>query len=159
MHVTKQGGFLNIHSDFSAHPYNTNWKRQITLLLYLNDDWDESYGGQLEFWSANMERCIKKINPILNRCVIFHSGPNSNHGYPDPLDCPKHMLRKSIALYYYTVEKEDFIYNTTEYKARPLDKMKMMFRVDNFLLKVYAVLKRKLKFTDRLLSKILHFFN
>jgi hypothetical protein len=46
--------------------------------------------------------CAKKIEPILNRCVIFNTTSSSIHGHPEPLNVPDDVLRQSIAVYYYT---------------------------------------------------------
>ena len=39
LHQTQRGGFLNIHADFTVHPHKRNWRRRVTVLVYLNDDW------------------------------------------------------------------------------------------------------------------------
>ena len=62
--------------------------------------------------------------PVFNRCVVFNTDADSFHGHPDPLSTPEGVLRRSIALYYYTASKE--IYNevpstSTMYHARPGD--------------------------------------
>lgn len=101
VHVTDRGGLLRVHADFNKHP-KYMLDRRINLLLYLNKDWQESYGGSLELWDAQMSRCEKKILPIAARCVIFSTTSTSFHGHPHPLACPQDMSRKSIALYYYT---------------------------------------------------------
>ena len=48
------------------------------------------------------KKCVKKISPILNRCVIFNTTNNSLHGHPESLNVPDNIKRHSIALYYYT---------------------------------------------------------
>ncbi|MDQ1403522.1 MAG: hypothetical protein QOG03_1838, partial [Actinomycetota bacterium] len=42
------------------------------------------------------------ILPLFNRCVIFSTTSDANHGHPDPLQCPPDRTRKSMALYYYS---------------------------------------------------------
>lgn len=101
VHITDRGGLLRVHADFNKHPKYL-LDRRINLLLYLNRGWQESYGGALELWDATMTRCEKKVLPIAGRCVIFNTTSTSFHGHPHPLECPDHMSRKSIALYYYT---------------------------------------------------------
>jgi Rps23 Pro-64 3,4-dihydroxylase Tpa1-like proline 4-hydroxylase len=101
VHVTDRGGLLRVHADFNKHP-KYMLDRRINLLLYLNKDWQESYGGALELWDSAMTRCEKKILPIAARCVIFSTTSTSFHGHPHPVNCPENMSRKSIALYYYT---------------------------------------------------------
>ena len=71
-------------------------------MLYLNENWREEYGGHLELWDREMTRCVRRILPVFNRCVIFSTTDYSFHGHPDPLACPRGMTRKSLALYYYS---------------------------------------------------------
>jgi Rps23 Pro-64 3,4-dihydroxylase Tpa1-like proline 4-hydroxylase len=101
MHQIVRGGKLNVHADFNWHQ-KLKMHRRLNLLLYLNKDWDESYGGQLELWDKRMEKRVKSVLPIFNRCVIFSTNSDSFHGHPYPLACPDNRSRKSIALYYYT---------------------------------------------------------
>jgi len=120
-HQIKKGGCLKIHTDFNWYD-KLQAHRRINLLLYLNKDWDEQYGGHLELWSKNMTKCHQKILPIFNRCVIFNTTDTSYHGHPAPLTCPDDMTRKSIALYYYstTRQKEEISDpHTTLFKNRP----------------------------------------
>ena len=72
------------------------------MLIYLNEDWDESYGGHFELWDPEMKGCITRILPLFNRMAMFSTTDFSYHGHPDILTCPPERSRKSIALYYYT---------------------------------------------------------
>jgi hypothetical protein len=101
LHQIKRGGFLKVHTDFNRHPH-LNLDRRLNLLLYLNKDWREEYGGHFELWDRTMNRCHQRILPIFNRCVVFTTTDYSYHGHPDPLTCPESRTRKSLALYYYT---------------------------------------------------------
>lgn len=101
LHQTLKGGFLNVHADFNKHE-KLNLDRRLNVLIYLNKDWPEEYGGHLELWGSTMERCEKRVLPIFNRMVIFSTTDSSFHGHPHPLSCPESVTRKSIALYYYT---------------------------------------------------------
>ncbi len=103
LHQILPGGRLAVHSDFSLHPQLKLYRR-INLLLYLNRDWGEDYGGDLELWGREMRQCVVKIAPVFNRCVIFNTDRFSFHGHPDPLAAPEGVTRKSIALYYYSAE-------------------------------------------------------
>jgi Rps23 Pro-64 3,4-dihydroxylase Tpa1-like proline 4-hydroxylase len=100
-HEIKRGGFLKIHADFNRHR-RLRLVRRINLLLYLNRDWREDYGGHLELWSTDMKTCEQRILPVFNRCVIFNTTDFSYHGHPEPLTCPDGASRRSLALYYYT---------------------------------------------------------
>lgn len=102
LHETRRGGHLGIHADFSRHDV-MNLERRLNLLIYLNDDWAEAYGGALELWDRDMSDCRRSILPTLGRAVIFATDSDSYHGHPDPLICPDNRTRRSIATYYYTV--------------------------------------------------------
>jgi len=101
LHATLPGGKLGVHADFNKHQRN-GLDRRLNLLLYLNQDWQESWGGALELWDREVTSCQQKIFPLFNRMVIFSTTDYSFHGHPQPLNCPQHIIRKSIALYYYT---------------------------------------------------------
>jgi len=101
LHMIEKGGKLDIHADFNFHP-NLQKTRRLNLLLFLNENWKEEWGGQLELWQKDMSACFAKINPILGRMVLFQTDSISYHGHPHPLTCPSGTTRKSIALYYYT---------------------------------------------------------
>ena len=101
MHGIPCGGKLAIHADFNKHPL-MNIDRRLNLLIYLNKDWQESYGGHLELWDRTMQHCVQRILPLFNRTVLFLTDDFSFHGHPDPLTCPPGLMRKSIAMYYYT---------------------------------------------------------
>ena len=101
LHEIKTGGLLKVHTDFSKHPTN-NFDRRVNVLIYLNKDWKKEYKGCLELWDKEMKECKQKILPSFNKMVIFSTTDFSNHGHPDPIDCPSDISRKSIALYYFS---------------------------------------------------------
>ena len=101
LHQIKAGGMLKIHTDFNRHP-TLALDRRVNILIYLNINWDQTYGGDLELWDKKMKFCGKKILPIFNRMVIFSTNDFSNHGHPEPIKCPDDISRKSIALYYFS---------------------------------------------------------
>ena len=100
-HQILPGGFLKIHADFNWHPL-LKLDRRLNLLVYLNQDWEEEYGGHLELWDREMARCGQKILPVFNRTVVFSTTDFSFHGHPTPLACPPGRSRKSVSFYYYT---------------------------------------------------------
>jgi len=150
LHEIKSGGVLKIHTDFNRHP-SRNLDRRVNVLIYLNKNWKESYGGYLEFWNKNMSKCEKKIAPSFNTIAIFSTTDFSNHGHPDPLSCPNDVSRKSIALYYFSSGRpkdeilKAHIKNRTYFKGRigvknDADEKKETFK--NYI--------RKFKFYQRL---------
>lgn len=100
-HEIKPGGYLKMHVDFHKHKL-TKLDRRLNILVYLNEDWKEEYGGHFELWERDMSKCSKKILPVFNRLAMFSTTDYSWHGLPDPLTCPPDRSRRSIALYYYT---------------------------------------------------------
>jgi len=103
LHEIKRGGALGVHADFNFYP-RLNLYRRLNLLIYLNEDWPEAWGGDLELWDRQGKSCVQRIAPTFNRAVIFDTSNFSYHGHPRPLQCPEERARKSLALYYYTVE-------------------------------------------------------
>jgi hypothetical protein len=101
LNVTKQGGLLDIHVDGNYHDAS-GMHRRVNVLLYLNKNWQESWGGEFGIYDQSGNICIKKVSPIFNRLVIFDTHDKSYHGLPNPISCPKDQLRRSIILYYYT---------------------------------------------------------
>ncbi|CBL43699.1 conserved hypothetical protein [gamma proteobacterium HdN1] len=101
IHQTGHDGYLKVHVDFTYHR-DFGLDRRTNFLLYLNDEWNPDWGGQLELWDPEMKGPPKCVMPIANRCVIFTTTASSYHGHPRPLCGPPEVFRKSLALYYYT---------------------------------------------------------
>ncbi len=126
LHQIEKGGYLKIHADFNRHN-KLRLDRRLNLLIYLNKNWQQEYGGHLQLWDRDMTKCQKKILPIFNRCVIFSTTDFSYHGHPDPLNCPEGETRKSLALYYYSngrPAEEMSASHSTLFKARPGEDLK-----------------------------------
>jgi hypothetical protein len=141
-HEIRRGGFLKVHADFNKHA-DLGLDRRINLLLYLNENWEEGYGGHFELWDGDMKRCVKKFLPVFNRMVVFNTTDVSYHGHPDPLTCPEDRSRRSLALYYYSNgrppgEVRDDNRINTSFKARGEDsaKMRNYNRVKDFVTNV-----------------------
>ena len=108
-HDNKHGQSLDTHIDFNRHPRD-NSHRRLNLIVYLNEGWQEAWGGQLELHSDPHSESdqITRINPLLNRCVIFETTEYSWHAFNEirlPED-RQHRSRKSSAIYLYTLERE-----------------------------------------------------
>jgi hypothetical protein len=105
-------------------------ERRVNVLIYLNKNWREEYGGCLELWDQNMKKCRKRIIPTFNTCVIFNTDSTSFHGNPVPVSHPGDESRRSIALYYYTATWDNTRRaHTTLFKARRNSLDKMDFRI------------------------------
>jgi len=154
LHQSERGGFLNIHADFTVHPHHKHWQRRVNLLIYLNPGWDPRYGGELELWDRDMKACVRKISPVINRCVIFNTDLDSFHGFPEPIKCPEGVTRKSLALYYYTAELEKPKKVPTNYMGRPDDGARKIFIwTDKKLLWAYNAVKGWMNINDDFASK------
>lgn len=107
-HQTSRGGKLGIHADFRIHR-KLNLSRRINIIIYLNQKWEESWGGGLEIWDRSAKNRVKTVAPVFNRAIIFNTDATSYHGHPSELNCPPDFARKSIALYYYTASKSIYV--------------------------------------------------
>lgn len=101
LHQIEAGGFLKVHADFNVHP-KLKVDRRLNLLIYLNREWKDEYGGHLELWEVGTKVCRQRILPLFNRTVVFATTDRSLHGHPHPLQPPPGVTRKSVSLYYYT---------------------------------------------------------
>ena len=64
----------------------------------------------------NQNTKLSEIARILNTTDV------SWHGHPDPLNCPKHIKRRSLAFYYYTKPEVESKEHSTIYVERPGEK-------------------------------------
>lgn len=122
-HETSRGGKLGVHADFRINE-QLNIQRRLNLLIYLNEDWNDEWRGQLELWDKSMTECRARVSPLWNRCVVFSTDADTWHGHPDELMTPEGIKRMSVALYYYTASKSVYgeVPNLgTIYQARPTD--------------------------------------
>lgn len=155
LHQTLRGGHLNIHTDFTTHHQHQDWARRVNILLYLNEEWDESWGGDLELWDVEMTACQGKVTPKGNRMLVFTTSEESYHGHPDGLNCPEDVARRSMALYYFTAE-DHTVRRSTHYRARPQDGAKRFAIVaDRMVVDVYDRVKRRLGISDDLAQGVL----
>lgn len=121
LHQILPGGRLDIHADFNRHK-RLHLDRRLNILIYMNKNWSTNFGGDLELWDVGMTRCVQKVAPIFNRCVIFNTTSTSYHGHPNPLTCPPDRTRNSIAMYYYSngrPESERTEAHSTLWQQRP----------------------------------------
>jgi len=125
-HENREGQDLDPHIDFNRHPVEP-WHRRLNLIVYLNPEWDDAWGGSLELHSdpRREDNTTSLVTPLFNRCVIFETNEVSWHGFsrislpPDKRD----LSRRSIALYFYTRERpaeELADTHSTIYVDRPL---------------------------------------
>lgn len=125
MHQTARSGWLDVHVDFNFNEA-LQLHRRLNILLYLNAEWQESWGGILELWDETVSTCVQRVIPAFNRCVVFTTSEKSFHGVT-PVTCPEGTQRCSFAAYYYTREAPpnwDGTKHSTIFKARPDEYLK-----------------------------------
>ncbi|MEO8802688.1 MAG: 2OG-Fe(II) oxygenase, partial [Rudaea sp.] len=125
-HENRAGQELDPHVDFNRHPVE-RWHRRLNLIVYLNHEWNEAWGGCLELHSdpraANGR--VELVAPAYNRAVIFETTETSWHGF-NRISLPEEkqsLSRKSVALYFYTIDRpqtELADTHSTIYVDRPL---------------------------------------
>jgi hypothetical protein len=125
MHITGSGGRLDVHVDFNRLEDQKLFRR-LNILVYLNPEWRDDWGGQIELWDANVKVCHLSALPVMNRCLIFETSNISYHGVR-PITAPAEVARRSFAAYYYTAEAPsgwDGKSHSTIFRARPDEKFR-----------------------------------
>ena len=125
MHITNSSGILDVHVDFNRLE-GTKLFRKLNLLIYLNEEWNEDWGGEIEFWDKDVKNCKQRLSPIINRCVIFETSDHSFHGVT-AVNSPPNVSRKSFAIYLYSNESSTDVFGDTHstiFKARPDEHIK-----------------------------------
>lgn len=104
LHASGAGGILAPHTDFHVYT-RLQLYRRINVLIYLNPEWEQQWGGCLELFADQKATVpVLTVVPTLGRIVIFQTDDRSVHGFTKPIDAGG-RYRRSIALYYYTSEE------------------------------------------------------
>ncbi len=107
-HENRHGQNLQAHVDFNYHP-SERWHRRLNLIVYLNPEWDATWGGNLQLY-GNPYRDTKpaiSVIPKMNRAVLFETTESSWHGF-DRIALPAEhagLSRRSVALYFYSRQR------------------------------------------------------
>jgi hypothetical protein len=126
-HNNLSGQGLDVHIDFNVDE-RTMLHRRINLLIYLNKEWKEAWGGAIELHSNPRNPAVDEtvsFLPVFNRALIFETNEYSWHGFRRivlPAD-KQHLSRKSFSIYLYTKDRrpeEVVAPHTTFYVPQPL---------------------------------------
>jgi 2-oxoglutarate-Fe(II)-dependent oxygenase superfamily protein len=126
-HNNLSGQGLDVHIDFNIDERNM-LHRRINLLVYLNKEWEEAWGGAIELHSDPHHPVVDEVAsflPLFNRAVIFETNEYSWHGFKRIAIPPEkqHISRKSFSIYLYTKDRpaeEVLAPHTTFYVPQPL---------------------------------------
>lgn len=119
LHQGGQGSYVDVHIDVNYDPKLNLWRR-VNLLIYLNKNWKDEYGGHLEVWDPEMKTMLHKVAPSHNRAFIFQTDENAPHGYA-PINVPEGESRKSFYSYFFTEPGEGFKYSDSRFISRPTE--------------------------------------
>ena len=127
LHIHSNNGNLNPHLDYSIHP-KMGLQRKINVIIYLETDFREEYGGAFGLWSPSDQpdrpgNLVKKVIPLFNRAIILDTTQNSWHGMSQKLTLPEGKYRKSFASYYLQVPKVNAESRTRAFFAPRKDQM------------------------------------
>ena len=128
MHQTGPRGHLDVHVDFN-YIEKRALHRRLNILIYLNEGWQPTWGGEIELWDQHVKTRHAALLPIFNRCVVFETNEISFHGVA-AVKCPPDVVRRSFAAYYYTREAPSHWTgkgHSTIFRARPEERFKRYF--------------------------------
>lgn len=102
-----RGDSLKLHSDFN---FNNTLKlyRMLSINIYLNENWQSEWNGDLQFWDFERNECKTKYYPEAGKAVIFRHHKFGFHGHPEPLRCPEHIYRDGFRMFYYVSEMSNY---------------------------------------------------
>jgi len=128
IHCMRPGGALSVHADFNREG---ELFRRANVIVYLNDYWQSSWGGELELWNDTVTKCCEVVRPSLGRTVFFETIKTGFHGVAE-VKCPYDITRNSFSAFYYTKEPPpnwDGTSHSTIFRYRPNEKFKQYVRV------------------------------
>jgi len=94
------GDSLKVHTDFNWND-QLRLHRMLSVVIYLNEEWEDEWGGQLQFYDTKRDKVHTKVPVGPGNCVIWNYNNFAFHGYPEPMNCPEGVSRKGIRFFYY----------------------------------------------------------
>ncbi len=157
LHQTLRGGHLNIHADFSTHHTHENWARRVNILLYLNEEWRDEWGGKLELWDQDMTACQDRVTPAGNRMLVFTTSVRQLPRPPRRPDLPRRTWPAGRWRCTTSPRRSTVVRRSTNYQARPEDgwRKKAAIGADRVALDVYDRAKRRLGVSDEKVQTVL----
>lgn len=133
LHETYSGGSLKPHLDYTINK-RTGLQLRVNVILYLNEDWKEEYGGDLQLYEVNrmyggyLSRPAVSIQPLFNRMVVFTMDQEAWHSCA-PVTCPDGVTRRSIALNYFSIPLAGVKHQETTFKKSFLRRIIHSFNI------------------------------
>lgn len=157
IHKSLPGCYLNVHKESAGHNGQPDWTRQLNLLLYFNNGWKQEWDGDLELHDHRTRTCAKRITPYFNRMVIFHTNEIAFHGNPKVLRCPEGVVRKSLAIYYFSKGRRRLWLEPVLYKPEATDGpvRRARIAINNAALRVYFPLRKYTPLKDEHVEKVM----
>lgn len=97
VHVMGPGDFLQTHIDYALHPRRPGRERRMNLVYFLNPEWQEGWGGALEFYDDEGRQVVKRIFPNFAHAVLWEPGDLTYHGVQRvSADCPTWRVTANV---------------------------------------------------------------
>lgn len=100
IHDMPSGCRLDAHLDGDHHP-TLGWTREISGILFLNEDWHPSWGGELQLLDDTGKEVRQWITPKFNRLALFRCQGTAWHKVTQVI-CPNNQSRKTLALFWWS---------------------------------------------------------
>ena len=94
--ISPPGAFLRYHADFNYSSKAEKY-RVINVLFYLNENYQDSFGGELHLLDAETKTVEKRVQPRSNVLLGFLTDDVSFHG----VSIIREQSRRSFNIYYY----------------------------------------------------------
>jgi Rps23 Pro-64 3,4-dihydroxylase Tpa1-like proline 4-hydroxylase len=115
--ISPPNAFLSYHADFNFSS-NIDKYRSLNVLFYMNQNYKESFGGQLHLLDSESKTVEGKVEPRANTLLAFRTDDESIHGVSRNRD---NFHRRSFNIHYYTNKPVSQKQSETPHKTLWLD--------------------------------------